>query len=94
MASSSPAATPPSGPRTVRAALVDINGTLYVGSEPVPGAVQALQRLRGAGVAVRFVTNTTKQTVGELLRVLRRLGFDIQPHEVRLRAAARLKRPL
>jgi ribonucleotide monophosphatase NagD (HAD superfamily) len=28
------------------AVLVDLSGTLHVGSSPLPGAVQALQRLR------------------------------------------------
>lgn len=70
------------GSHVFRAALVDLSGTLHVGSTPLPGAVLALQRLREAGVAVRFVTNTTKQTVSELLETLQGLGFVIPAHEV------------
>lgn len=47
-------------PRRIRAALVDLNGTLHVGDAAVPGAQAALQRLREAGVECRFCTNTTK----------------------------------
>lgn len=38
--------------------LVDLDGTLYTGTRPVPGAVGAVARLRDRGVTVRFVTNT------------------------------------
>lgn len=50
-------------PRRVKAALIDLNGTLHVGDAAVPGSQAALQRLREAGVACRFVTNTTKDTI-------------------------------
>lgn len=44
----------------LQAALIDLNGTLHVGDSEIPGSVAALRRLREAGVACRFVTNTTK----------------------------------
>jgi hypothetical protein len=31
---------------------------------------------------VRFVTNTTKDTTSNLVRMLQKMGFDIQEHEV------------
>ena len=39
-------------------------------------------RLRGNGIPMRFVTNTTKESKGTLLRRLVQIGFDIQPEEV------------
>jgi ribonucleotide monophosphatase NagD (HAD superfamily) len=30
--------------------LVDLDGTLYVGGEPIPGAVEAVERLRASGI--------------------------------------------
>lgn len=76
-------------PRRIQAALVDLNGTLHVGDAATPGAQAALQRLRDAGVAVRFVTNTTKDTVGNLLALVQGLGFAIRQEEVGLPAAPR-----
>lgn len=46
----------------VRALLVDLSGTLHVGDEATPGAAAALQALRQAGIAVRFVSNTSKES--------------------------------
>lgn len=39
-------------------------------------------RLRSASVAVKFVTNTTKECKRNLLERLRRLNFDIQEQEI------------
>ena len=41
--------------------LVDLDGTLYVGDEPLQGANEALDRLRTAGVEIRYVTNTIRK---------------------------------
>jgi hypothetical protein len=32
---------------------------------------------------VRFVTNTTKDTTSNLVKMVQGMGFDIQEHEVR-----------
>ncbi|KAL4442466.1 hypothetical protein ABPG77_005050 [Micractinium sp. CCAP 211/92] len=69
-------------PPRIQAALIDLNGTLHVGDATTPGAQAALQRLRDAGVAARFVTNTTKDTIGNLLTLVQSLGFAIQREEV------------
>lgn len=37
---------------------------------------------------VRFVTNTTKDTTSNLVRLLQAMDFDIQQHEVRLQLAS------
>jgi phospholysine phosphohistidine inorganic pyrophosphate phosphatase len=62
--------------------LFDLDGTLYVGSDPVPGAVDALDRLRRRGVPFRFVTNTTSRPRAELAHRLRGLGIAASPGEI------------
>ena len=47
-------------PGTPRAVLIDLAGVLYVGDQAIPGAVDALARLRAAGLPLRFLTNTTR----------------------------------
>ncbi|PRW45390.1 haloacid dehalogenase-like hydrolase domain-containing 2 [Chlorella sorokiniana] len=69
-------------PRRIKAALIDLNGTLHVGSKAVPGSQAALARLRQAGVECRFVTNTTKDTISNMLALVQGLGFEIQHQEV------------
>jgi len=60
--------------RALKAVLVDLNGTLHIEDAAVPGAQEALKRLRGASVMVRFVTNTTKESKQDLLDRLKKIG--------------------
>jgi phospholysine phosphohistidine inorganic pyrophosphate phosphatase len=58
--------------------LVDLDGTLYVGGEPVEGAAEAIKRLEASGVLLRYVTNTTRKPRREVWEHLRSLGFEVQ----------------
>jgi HAD superfamily hydrolase (TIGR01458 family) len=62
--------------------LLDLDGTLYAGGEPVPGAVAALARLRAAAIPFRLVTNTTSRSRPMLVDRLRGYGFEIDPAEL------------
>jgi HAD superfamily hydrolase (TIGR01458 family) len=68
----------------VRAAavLLDLDGVLYVGDEPIAGAREAVAALRDRGRAVRFVTNTTARSHADTVDKLGRLGFPVAPDEV------------
>ncbi|XP_036612216.1 haloacid dehalogenase-like hydrolase domain-containing protein 2 [Trichosurus vulpecula] len=68
--------------RALKAVLVDLSGTLHVEDAAVPGAQDALKRLRAAPVAIRFVTNTTKESKVELLERLKKMNFDVAEHEI------------
>ena len=46
--------------------LLDIDGVLAVSWEALPGAVDALRRLREGGVPFRMITNTTTKTRADL----------------------------
>jgi HAD superfamily hydrolase (TIGR01458 family) len=71
-------------PRSIRAAavLLDLDGVLYVGDEPIGGAQAAVAELRERGLGLRFVTNTTAHSRGETIAKLRRLGFAVADDEV------------
>jgi HAD superfamily hydrolase (TIGR01458 family) len=45
-----------------RGVLLDLDGVLYVGRQPLSGAVEALARLRAAGAPLGFITNTTRRS--------------------------------
>lgn len=64
------------------AVLIDIDGVLVVSWSALPGAVDALQRLRGSGMPVRFLTNTTSRTRADITAALRDAGFDVEPDDV------------
>jgi HAD superfamily hydrolase (TIGR01458 family) len=62
--------------------LVDLDGTLYVGDEPVEGAREALGELKAYGITVRYVTNTTRKPRREVRDHLLSLGFEIEETEI------------
>lgn len=53
--------------------LLDLDGTVYRGAEPVPGAREALA---AGNDAVLYVTNNASRRPGEVAQHLRELGFD------------------
>jgi len=65
-----------------RGLLIDLDGVLFIGEEAVPGAAEALQRLQAAGLARRFVTNTTRLSAAELQSKLRGLGIEADAGEI------------
>jgi HAD superfamily hydrolase (TIGR01450 family) len=64
------------------AVLLDLDGTVWVGDEPCDGAAAAVDALRGAGMAVRFLTNDVRHSPEEVVRKLWRLGFRANVGEV------------
>lgn len=66
----------------VRGVLVDLGGVVFVGDRLLPGAAGAVARLRGAGVSLRFLTNTTRRSVRRLATDLARMGLALDPAEV------------
>jgi phospholysine phosphohistidine inorganic pyrophosphate phosphatase len=68
--------------RSVRAIAFDLDGVLYEGERPVPGAVQTVAAVRASGVSVRFVTNTTSLSRRMIARKLERLGFQAPADEL------------
>ena len=66
----------------IETVLLDLDGTLYVGSQVVPGAPEAVRWLRDQGLTVRFTTNTDSITPTALADRLTRLGFPATEEEL------------
>lgn len=62
--------------------LLDIDGVLHVGDEPIEGAVEALKRLRRHRAGVRLLTNTTSKPRAAIVERLRGMGFALEGDEV------------
>lgn len=62
--------------------LLDIDGVLAVSWAALPGAVDALRRLREDGVPFRLITNTTTKTRAGLAATLGDAGFDVGDEEI------------
>jgi len=70
------------------AVLLDLDGTVFRGTEAVPGAPETVQRIRDANKAVRFVTNNASRSPIEVADHLAELGIPVTPDEVRTSAQA------
>src|SRR5216683_2376686 len=68
--------------------LLDLGGVVFVGDEAIPGALDAISRLRSNGMTVRFITNTTRQSLRQLLDKLRGFGVAATAEELFMPAIA------
>jgi HAD superfamily hydrolase (TIGR01450 family) len=57
--------------------LVDLDGVVWIGREPVPGSAQALAALLAAGKQIVFVTNNPARPPERYAERLRELGVDV-----------------
>ncbi len=55
--------------------LIDLDGVLYIGSNPVEGAVQYMNKLVERGIPFRYITNTTRMSRNSIIENLRSMSF-------------------
>lgn len=67
---------------SIRGILLDLDGVLYVDSQPVAGAVEAVKCIRASGMPCRFVTNTSTLSLSSLQAKLQALGFAVPASEI------------
>ena len=67
---------------TLRAALIDIDGTVVRGDTLLPGAVDGVTILRKAGFDLLFLSNNPTKTSAGYAAHLRKLGLDVTDDEV------------
>lgn len=58
--------------------ILDLDGTLFRGEEPTPGAVETVAKLRREGSLIRYLTNNSTQTRASYVAKLARLGFEAE----------------
>lgn len=62
--------------------LIDLDGVVWNGSRPVPGAGDAVRRIKEAGIQVRFVSNNSGLGADGLHARLVKLGIPAEREEV------------
>jgi len=67
---------------SVSGVLLDLGGVIYVGSTPIDGALAAVERLRAAGLPLRFITNTTRRSKRQVIEDLARMGLEVSDGEL------------
>ncbi len=62
--------------------LIDLDGVLYVGERKIAGASETIRRLKSKRIPLRFTTNTTTRSFGELQEKLNAHGIPIERAEI------------
>src|SRR5436189_1167086 len=68
--------------------LFDLDGVLYRGERPIPGAAETIASLRASGKRIAFVTNNSSRTPDAISRHLVSLGIVAEPDDVETSALA------
>jgi glycerol-1-phosphatase len=73
-------------------ALLDLDGTVYLGGAAIPGAAQALRKAAEAGMRLAYVTNNASRTPAAIAALLTSFGLAATPDDVvtSAQAAARM----
>lgn len=66
----------------------DLDGVLWLGADPIPGARDAVAALRDAGLRVAFLTNNSSRPVGEIVAQLDGMGVPTSVEDVLTSAQA------
>lgn len=66
----------------IKGVMFDLDGVLYVGSQAIDCAAEAIERIRKSGLTCRFVTNTSTLSLASLQKKINAMGFDIPQHEI------------
>ena len=71
----------------IQAILLDLDGVLYVGDEPIAGAAEAVRALREAGLKLAGVTNTTTRSRRQIMDKLAAMGVPLAAEDIHTPAA-------
>lgn len=62
--------------------IFDLDGVVYEGTIPIPGAVEAINKLHGEGSRLAYATNNASRQPGEVAALLSSLGLTVTGDDV------------
>ncbi|MEC5145825.1 HAD-IIA family hydrolase [Chitinophaga sp. 212800010-3] len=62
--------------------LIDMDGVIYKGSEPIPGAVEFINSLRDRDIPFLFLTNNSQRTSRDVCYKLNKMGFRVNDTDI------------
>ncbi|GAA2531250.1 HAD-IIA family hydrolase [Pilimelia columellifera subsp. columellifera] len=68
--------------------IFDLDGVVFLGAQPIPGAPEAISQLDAEGVAAAFATNNASRRPAEVAALLRGMGVPARAGEVHTAARA------
>jgi len=71
--------------------LIDLDGVLYTGTQPVIGAREVLRVLEQRGYSYRFISNSTRRCRASIVEKLHQMGLSIKPSLIITPAVAAVK---
>lgn len=72
----------------IEALLIDLDGTLFRGRDPIPGGLAFMEWVRERRIPHLFVTNNSTRTAASVADFLCELGYTATPHDVYTSAQA------
>lgn len=76
---------------SVHAVLLDIDGTLFTGMDPLPGAVETIGFLQKQNIPYRFISNGTRRSKKTVLEKLQRLNLPVCEDQIFTPAGAAIQ---
>lgn len=73
---------------SIKSLIIDMDGVLYRGRRPLPGAKEFLQHLEERETAYILVTNNSTRTPEEYVTVLKEMGIEVSPGRILTSALA------
>lgn len=68
--------------RLYRAYVFDLDGTIYLGDELLPGVARTISALRDRGCTVRFLSNNPTRDIGRYVEKLGRLDLTVDSDDI------------
>jgi HAD superfamily hydrolase (TIGR01458 family) len=72
----------------IRGFLIDLDGVVYTGNDPVPGAAGTISWLQDEKYPFRFISNSTRRSVRGISRRLLEMGIPARPDSIMTPAVA------
>jgi glycerol 3-phosphatase-2 len=69
-------------------AVFDLDGVVFLIDKPIPGAAEAVERLRADGTAIAYATNNASRRAADVAALLTGMGVSAEPAEVLTSAGA------
>lgn len=75
----------------IRAVLFDIDGTLFTGSEPIPGAIETIRHMQNFRIPYLYLSNGTRRSRKSVLQKLAGLGLPVYEEQIITPAIAAIR---
>jgi len=68
--------------RLINLFLLDLDGTVYLGNKPIPGAPEFIGTLQRHGIDYLFLTNNSSKSANDYVAKLTGMGFPVGPEQI------------